>query len=33
MAERLKEKLLETEQLVDMVVGPDAYRELPLPCG
>ena len=29
MAERLKEKLLETEQLVDMVVGPDAYRELP----
>ena len=30
MAERLKEKLLETEQLVDIVVGPDAYRELPL---
>jgi tRNA-2-methylthio-N6-dimethylallyladenosine synthase len=30
MAERLKEKLLETEQLVDMVVGPDAYRELPI---
>ena len=29
MAERLKEKLLETEQLVDMVVGPDSYRELP----
>lgn len=29
MAERLKEKLLETEHLVDMVVGPDAYRELP----
>ena len=29
MAERLKEKLLETEYLVDMVVGPDAYRELP----
>ena len=30
MAERLKEKLLETEKLVDIVVGPDAYRELPL---
>jgi tRNA-2-methylthio-N6-dimethylallyladenosine synthase len=30
MAERLKEKLLETDQLVDVVVGPDAYRELPL---
>jgi tRNA-2-methylthio-N6-dimethylallyladenosine synthase len=30
MAERLKEKILETENLVDMVVGPDAYRELPL---
>ncbi len=30
MAERLKEKVLETEQLVDIVVGPDAYRELPL---
>ena len=29
MAERLKEKLLEKEQLVDIVVGPDAYRELP----
>jgi tRNA-2-methylthio-N6-dimethylallyladenosine synthase len=29
MAERLKEKLIETEQLVDIVVGPDSYRELP----
>ena len=30
MAERLKEKLIETDHVVDMVVGPDAYRELPL---
>jgi tRNA-2-methylthio-N6-dimethylallyladenosine synthase len=30
MAERLKEKLIETEKLVDIVVGPDAYRELPI---
>jgi tRNA-2-methylthio-N6-dimethylallyladenosine synthase len=30
MAERLREKILETEHLVDIVVGPDAYRELPL---
>ncbi len=30
MAERLKEKVLETEHLVDIVVGPDAYRELPM---
>jgi tRNA-2-methylthio-N6-dimethylallyladenosine synthase len=30
MAERLKEKLIEKEQLVDIVVGPDAYRDLPL---
>ncbi|TVR73579.1 MAG: tRNA (N6-isopentenyl adenosine(37)-C2)-methylthiotransferase MiaB [Marinilabiliales bacterium] len=29
MAERLKEKLLEEEHLVDLVIGPDAYRELP----
>ena len=29
MAERLKEKLLEEEKMVDMVVGPDAYRDLP----
>ncbi len=29
MAERLKTKLLEEEKLVDMVVGPDAYRDLP----
>ncbi len=30
MAERLKEELLESEKLVDIVVGPDAYRELPV---
>ena len=29
MAERLKKKLLEQEKLVDIVVGPDAYRDLP----
>lgn len=29
MAERLKEKFLEEERLVDLVVGPDAYRTLP----
>lgn len=29
MAERLKAKFLEEEKLVDMVVGPDAYRDLP----
>jgi tRNA-2-methylthio-N6-dimethylallyladenosine synthase len=30
MAERLKTKLLEEEKLVDIVVGPDAYRSLPV---
>ena len=30
MAERLKEKLLESDKMVDMVVGPDAYRDLPM---
>lgn len=30
MAERLKNNLLEEEKLVDMVVGPDAYRTLPV---
>jgi tRNA-2-methylthio-N6-dimethylallyladenosine synthase len=29
MAERLKAKFLEEEKLVDIVVGPDAYRDLP----
>jgi tRNA-2-methylthio-N6-dimethylallyladenosine synthase len=29
MAERLKSKFLEEEKLVDIVVGPDAYRSLP----
>lgn len=29
MAERLKDKLLEEEKIVDLVVGPDAYRDLP----
>lgn len=29
MAERLKAKLLEQEKLVDLVVGPDAYRDIP----
>lgn len=30
MAERLKSKFLEEEKVVDIVVGPDAYRDLPL---
>jgi tRNA-2-methylthio-N6-dimethylallyladenosine synthase len=30
MAERLKEKLLDSDKMVDMVVGPDAYRDLPM---
>ncbi|PWJ41020.1 tRNA (N6-isopentenyl adenosine(37)-C2)-methylthiotransferase MiaB [Sediminitomix flava] len=29
MAERLKTKLLEEEKIVDIVAGPDAYRDLP----
>lgn len=29
MAERLKDKFLEQERLVDLVIGPDAYRSLP----
>ena len=29
MAERLRHKLLEQERLVDIVIGPDAYRDLP----
>jgi tRNA-2-methylthio-N6-dimethylallyladenosine synthase len=33
MAERLKAQLLEEEKLVDMVVGPDAYRSLPALIG
>lgn len=30
MAERLKQKLLEEEKVVDLVVGPDAYKSLPV---
>ena len=30
MAERIKSQFLEEEKLVDIVVGPDAYRDLPL---
>lgn len=29
MAERLKQKFLEEEKIVDMVVGPDAYKDIP----
>ena len=29
MAERLKEKLLEEEKIVDLIAGPDSYRDLP----
>jgi len=29
MAERIKESIIEKEQLVDLVVGPDAYRDIP----
>jgi tRNA-2-methylthio-N6-dimethylallyladenosine synthase len=30
MAERLKEKFIQEEKLVDLVIGPDAYRTLPI---
>ena len=33
MAERLKDELLERERVVDLVVGPDAYRDLPVLLG
>jgi tRNA-2-methylthio-N6-dimethylallyladenosine synthase len=29
MAERLKDKLVEKNKVVDLIVGPDAYRDLP----
>jgi len=29
MAERIRDKIIEEEQLVDLVVGPDAYRDIP----
>jgi tRNA A37 methylthiotransferase MiaB len=29
MAERLKNKIVEVEKMVDVVCGPDAYRALP----
>jgi tRNA-2-methylthio-N6-dimethylallyladenosine synthase len=30
MAERLKEQLVEENKAVDLIVGPDAYRDLPM---
>ncbi len=33
MAERLRKRLLDQEKLVDLIVGPDAYRELPRMLG
>jgi tRNA-2-methylthio-N6-dimethylallyladenosine synthase len=33
MAERMKKTLLEEEKLVDLVIGPDAYRDLPTLVG
>jgi tRNA-2-methylthio-N6-dimethylallyladenosine synthase len=29
MAERLKEKILDQEKIVDIICGPDSYRSLP----
>ena len=29
MAERLKHKFLEEEKIVDLVVGPDSYKDIP----
>ena len=29
MAERLKKKFLEEEKILDLVVGPDSYRDIP----
>ena len=29
MAERLKSKFLDEEKIVDLVVGPDAYKDIP----
>ena len=29
MAERLKSKILEQEKMIDLVCGPDAYKDLP----